>query len=234
MSEKKKSFEKRLSVYLGVASGVLLIHSGAEAQVQYSGLRNLTVNSSNTSISVDLNADGIVDFKFFFKQTYSTNYLGLSVNTTNGRRQWIGSTGNNDAAKLESTYVIKPDITALSLGWSVDTDSRDLMGAHYPGSSHDGNFNDQTGYLGVRFTSDTCTGTGGSGFHYGWIRFSGAADASQGTVIDWAYEDECDRGIRAGVRGVKTVPSLNEWGTVALIALLASGGMLALRRKKES
>ncbi len=233
MNKKKNSLEKRLALYLGVASGVLLIHSGAEAQVQYSGLKNLTLNSSNTNISVDLNADGIVDFKFFFKQTYSTNYLGLSVNTTNGRRQWIGSTGNDDAARLISTYVIKPDITAPSLGWSVDTDSRDLMGAHYPGSSHDGNFNGQTGYLGVRFTSASCTGRNGSNFHYGWIRFSGAADASQGTVIDWAYEDECDREIRAGDRGVEAVPSLNVWGTVALITLLASGGMLALRRKEE-
>ena len=54
----------------------------------------------------------------------------------------------------------------------------------------------------------------------------------QGTVIDWAYEDTCGS-IPAGDRGAPLipVPTLNQWGLLALVALLAGAGVMVLRKQ---
>ncbi len=233
--EKKRGFEKRLAAYAAAAAGVMALAPAADAAIQYSGPKNLVLDSASTPISIDLNGDSVIDFVFQYSGYGITHSLSFTVNTTTGTRQWIGFTGNSDAARLNSGYQIRANITAASLGWYVDFDSLDILAAYSDGGTTDGNFNGARGYMGVRFTSATCTGRNGTGFHYGWIQFEATADATQGTVIDWAYEDQCNTPIRAGYTGqVTTVPTLNQWGILALIGLLAGGGMLAMRRRQEA
>ncbi len=93
-----------------------------------------------------------------------------------------------------------------------------------------GNFIGTTGFLGVRFD----TGTVAPCYHYGWIRVSVNTDVTEAIIHDWAYEDQCNTPIRAGDTGqVTTVPALNQWGAFALVALLAAGGAVTLRRTEE-
>ena len=56
--------QKRLSAYSALAAGVLAVVPSAEAAIQYSGAQNLTVNSSTTPVSVDMNGDMTNDFEF--------------------------------------------------------------------------------------------------------------------------------------------------------------------------
>jgi len=141
---------------------------------------------------------------------------------------------------LPSGYSIRSLASWYSAAF-LGVDARAAFSTHTAGSgftpaytiTYDfGNFKGTTGYLGVRFQSASCTGTN---WHYGWIRFSAAADASQGTVIDWAYEDQCNTPILAGAGAPQVaVPTLNQWGVLALVALLAGSGAVAMRRREET
>ncbi len=226
--EKKRGFEKRLAAYAAAAAGVMAVAPAADAAIQYSGTQNLTVNSSNSTVLVDLNNDGTNDFSF----TYSSDVYGspgMIIRTLNG--SFIGnSSANLDAANLSSGYSIRSNLSS-PYGWW--TGYEPLAGS---GSITDGSFNydGAQGYIGVRFTSATCNN---GSYHYGWIQWRTDTRATQGTIIDWAYEDQCDTAILAGAGALQqqvSVPSLNEWGMLALISLLAGGGMLAMRRRQEA
>ncbi len=47
--------------------------------------------------------------------------------------------------------------------------------------------------------------------------------ATSVSIIDWAYEDTPDTPILAGATGVvpQPIPTLNEWGMIVLMTLLA-------------
>jgi hypothetical protein len=100
----------------------------------------------------------------------------------------------------------------------------------YPGYSKTyGNFVNKAGYMGVRISA------GGGDYYYGWIQYRGDADftTKAGTIIDWAYEDQVNTPINAGDTGENPIPTLNEWGMIMLVALLAGYGMLRLRKQGD-
>jgi len=230
--EKKRGFEKRLAAYAAAAAGVMALAPAADAAIQYSGQQNLTVNSSTTPVSVDINNDGQADFVFTYTTSGALGWLGMHVTSSGG----IGGDDvmgednyHTDFAKLPSGYTI----SAAGGGFAWWGYASEPLAGNYSTAGMF-NYDGAQGYLGVRFTSATCN-TGS--YHYGWIQWRTDTRATQGTVIDWAYEDQCDTAILAGAGAQQqqvSVPTLNEWGMLALISLLAGGGMLAMRRRQEA
>ncbi len=93
----------------------------------------------------------------------------------------------------------------------------------YLGYSYGGPFQGKGNkYVGVRFTNAT-------GEHFGWIQVILTAGSSSLTIVDWAWEDEADTPILAGA-GIKVVPTLNEWGLIVLMTLLAGAAAWKMKQ----
>lgn len=224
---KKDTFEKRLKIYSAAAAGVLAIAPSAEAAVHYSGIQNLPVNSS-TSQNIDLNNDGSNDFTFN-PITFSPAHL---IEMDAGSNGFIGTQrGNSDAANLPSNYLIGPTLAGTRIYWRTVPYSTTLNGTQYGAIGTNGNFNNTTGFIGVRFHSKDCLE---SDWNYGWIQYHGntsIGSPQSGTIIDWAYEDQCNTPIATEAVAPTGIPTLNQWGIIILISLLA--GLSAKMLKKE-
>ena len=96
-----------------------------------------------------------------------------------------------------------------------------------------GNFLGKTGFIGVQFKK-------GNDTHYGWIHFEGPNPPTYGKIIDWGYESEPDTPILAGApkytqpTKTQTIPTLNEWGMLILMALILEEGLRRMRREKDT
>ncbi len=222
MKKEKSSLEKKILTYTLTASGVLGLATNALAAVHYFGLKNWIVNKDNNTINIDLNNDGTTDFNIYY--TYPSSYPWIYINPSNG--SWIDGKDYVDPARLPAGYNIKA--TLLNSKYEWDNEGDDTLA--YP-SSTGGYFKGQRGYIGVRFHSENCQG---NSWNYGWIQFEATADSTEGRIIDWAYEDECDKPIKAGDKGEPvSVPLMGGAGVAGLGALLGAAGLSALRKKKE-
>ncbi len=221
----KGSIIPHLSAGLGAAA-IALLPLPAEAAIHYSGPQNLPVNASNTSAEVDMDNDGHADFTFDF-----FSFIGAGGATHNIRLIQSGPSHIDknrrhiDVAALPANYSIRSPLANPATYYWTST-HMDILASQW-WSSYDsgtnGDFNNKTGYIGVRFQGDCDRGH----YHYGWIQFS-STDDMHGTVIDWAYEDQCDIQILAGDTGAQSqatsVPTLDQWGMMILIAMLAALG----------
>lgn len=221
---KNKVLKKKIMCYSSIAAGALAISAQAEAAVVYSGPQNIVHNTPNTTVWIDLNNDGTNDFGFYYDVLYYYSYTGFFLirNNNNGH---IEELSHLDPALLQTGYLIQPNLPTLH--W--DAENYDTLGTYY-GSNTQGVFRGQTGYIGVRFQSDTCNG---QNYHYGWIQFSLNNNATVGTIIDWAYEDTCQP-IRAGDTGPQVaIPALTPAGIAVAAGLLSGVGVKALRKRKK-
>ncbi len=231
MKKKKGSFEKKLKAYSAVAAGTLLLAPSANAAVQYSGLQNIGVGPGSP-LSIDLNNDGNDDFNISY-YTYGgfVYYMGLFTATSGSSH--IAEIVHYDAARLPSNYSIRAALPGPVNYWEnfIGTYGQTLNGSLTEvGTSTMGNFNNATGYIGVSFNA-AC------GTAYGWIQYAGlTGQGISGTVIDWAYEDTCTPILAGDTVGAPAigVPTLNQWGLFALIALLAGAGVTVLRKQEQA
>ncbi len=234
MNKKKKGkFEKKLKAYSAVAASTLLLAPSANAAIQYSGLQNLTVSPGN-DVMVDMDGDTNTDVRFWVNTSYYPTYNNVWIDLDIGysATSFIAESAlHSDPANLPSNYLIQSTLSAPNYWTNTTNPFSTLAGTcttycRSYGSSTWGNFNPAIGYIGVRFPA-AC------GSALGWIRFQGISP-TQGTVIDWAYEDTCAP-ILAGDRGAPLipVPTLNQWGLFALVALLAGAGVIGLRKQEE-
>ncbi len=242
-------FEKQLMAYSAAAGAALFAAGNADALVHYSGVTNLPVNSQATPVLIDLNGDGTNDFQItwnFWSSTWTTTTTttnsrkgteeGNGVRatftyTSSGRYISIRPLQPGNAFVPDRSLIEQPD--RLAEGAMIDnnvgqwgTVAKPLMST-YDSDWSWGNFNNgANGYIGVRFNF-------AGGTRYGWIQFTGGNELGQllnGTVVDWAYEDVAQRGIRAGqIR--ESIPTLSEWGAIFFAALLLAAGARQLRRQ---
>ncbi|MDA8434119.1 MAG: hypothetical protein M0Z60_14325 [Nitrospiraceae bacterium] len=225
--KKKDKLDKRLMAYAAAAAGVLAIAPAAEAAIQCSGPQNLPVNSGTTPVGVDLNGDGVTDFLFtYYTGAGVSSWLGINTSTAGGLggTAFIGNTGGNfDAANLPAGYVVR---NAIAAPYSWYAGSEPLAGSYTTAGSF--NYSGAQGYIGVRFQT-------AAGQRFGWIQWRTDTRATQGTIIDWCYEDTGAQ-IAAGAgaqQQAAAVPTMNEWGLMALIALLGGASVKALKPRKE-
>ncbi len=245
---KRDTLEKRLKAYSAAAAGALLLTPSADAAVRYFNPPDIVVDSGNPSVFLNLDNNGTNDFQLVY--TSVINGVGHVINGVN-TSNWVinsgtfqpGSVSPNVSksvlfnANLPTNYSIQslltfpyswvnsgfPDVYVYT-GRPVDT-----LGLKPAAPSYQtGNFNGITGFLGVSFIADC-------GRAFGWIRYGASADSSQGTIMDWAYQDNCGTAILAGEIAAPAVPAptLNQWGLFILIALLAGAGISVLRKQEE-
>lgn len=247
--KKMKSLEKRLMAYTAAAAGVMALAPGAEAAVHYSGPKDLTLNPQTSPITIDLNNDQVSDFRFSaygYASTYSSD--GLQVTFSIGAQivSPITSGGKGGTGIIESPERLLfsysfPFPVKLGTGYKIQDTLQNHSWTDFPVGILDariyykygnesisyafGNFHNSTGCLGVRFNT-------ADGIKYGWIRFQGTSPSS-GIIKDWAYEDSGGPIDACVVPKPVSVPTLNQWGIMALIALLAGMSMKALRKEKS-
>ena len=200
--------------------GLLLACPHAEAAIQWSGARNIHISvSNNPTYSLDMDGGGAIDFYLVAGTWGGGGAAGREVYITTGSSfaSWLATTTSYYVAKLSGGYTIAPSASL----WTYSYGS-----LAYTGNFSGGNFLHVPGYIGVRFELNGDT-------KYGWIDFEGDAnDGGQGTIYGWAYEDVTDAPIIAGDTGA-AIPTLNEWGMIILVGLLAAGGLVYGRKEEE-
>lgn len=192
LSEKRSrdvSSSKLLLAASAVAGvGAIIVPAPAEAAIVYSG-----VLQENNEITTDsplqiVDFDGNAEFKFKLSFTsYDSNIYSftqkLTVDTV-GTEAVIRDPNNEQPACLLSDY----SISVAKPFFNVDESNLAASNTSLAGWD---NFLDKQGFLGVKFEIE-------DNIHYGWIQYKTNADASVGTIIDWAYEDISEKAIKAG------------------------------------
>ncbi len=251
----KKSYIKKLAVYLTAVGGVIGLTGDLNATIHYSGIQNIDVDNNNDNVIIDLDNDGHKDFTIQFNKhsnhTSKTNYSFystksyISISPYDSNQIIFDSPGYPDVLNKDDPVSQNQSYWKNTIGNLLYQRFTFYSGLWGTNSTHQskGNFINQTGYIGVRFHSESCKN---NSWNYGWIQFEGIADYKQnaipgknmhtsGKIIDWAYEDECDKPIKAGEKQSKpqSVPLLDPIGVTGLAVLLGGAGALGLRRKKE-
>lgn len=222
--------------------GLLLACPHAEAAIQYLGPQNIPLNSTNSYALLDFDLDGSVDCVISgssFASASTSHGIAIIFGNT-GISFWDGTQSSVPLPmplRLSCDYAIGSSMhQGNPPGWvpaiTASTPFPGLLAVSKSGYEY-GFFVGARGCLAVRFD------LGGGNYNYGWIDFEGdSQNAAYGIIHGWAYEEVLNAPIFAGDTGEGTcscqVPTLNEWGTIFLIALLAAGGMIYARKEGES
>jgi len=220
MSKDKQNapLSKKIVTYSIAASGALAIGAQVDAAPQYSGAINETVSAGRFAIDID--ADMSVEYTFINYAQSNYNVNGLEM---------------NENAKIQGQA--QPFASCLTTSQQIGPGNQ--FGKYYyllgirDSSDAYGNFLGKTGFIGVQFKK-------GNDTHYGWIHFEGPNPPTYGKIIDWGYESEPDTPILAGApkytqpTKTHTIPTLNEWGMLILMALILEEGLRRMRREKDT
>jgi hypothetical protein len=196
--------------YTITAGAVLAASATANAQLIYSGPKNLDVGVgfSVTDLSVDLDGNAVNDFRFWFNYPF---WLNLDPQGTNAAHV----VHYGQPARLAQGATIGPALSP----WHRN--SAMTLNTAWGGTGALGYFNNQRGYIGVKFYDS------GAALHYGWIQFNGGL--ASGTIVDWAYESKPDTAIQAGA-----VPEPAQAGVALGLLALGAAGVRRMRQMTKA
>lgn len=239
-----ETIDHRAKVYsvAATAAGVTLLAlapaAGAEVVVHGTNIPINPVIDNNFNVSLDINHDGIADFRFSLSSfAYHSFHAILTVTPLTGGAV-VASPGSVDsyASALVRGAKVGPSAHFSSKGFAtiershgVNFSSRSSRTRHTYGKWS----GDSTHYLGVKFLIDGAT-------HYGWIRMTvnAASEPISATVTAYAYETVANKKIFAGITGgsasTQAEPKAESLGqpSLGMLALGAEG--LAQWRRDEA
>ncbi|MBN1952715.1 MAG: T9SS type A sorting domain-containing protein [Bacteroidales bacterium] len=218
----------RLAAYSSAAGALLVLSAESEAQVNYSGIREIGIDLDSGYVELDLNADQQNDFAFIVGSTQNTStynsfhfrYISRfaaiqHIRTDAYRNSWITSisTLRSSTYNGEVTYQYQaPVVRNLDSGFSIAPDSgswnyassldfKALLAMSYTLTVTNQLFTlSYSGFIG-NFGDEGFIGIRfyiGEALHYGWIRVRTLEGLDSMTVIDWAWEEIPETMIRAG------------------------------------
>jgi Secretion system C-terminal sorting domain len=172
----KLKLNKRLAGYSATAVALAAISSNTDAQVAYSGLKNITVKMTNDSI--DMDGDGVKDFAIMNFHSGIYNYADIKNLQSSNR--WMGS---NVYALSRSSYVYSSHSFYSGQGLLGDANTSSSYWGNFPGRGDK--------LIGVKFTI-------GTDIHYGWIRVNIPSTVDSIIIKDWAYQKSANYRIYTG------------------------------------
>lgn len=182
----KNNFSKQLAKY-GALSLAIAGIADASGQIVYTDVDPDFVGGMTDSFAIDFNGDAIDDLSIL--QSNNGNYELVQALPAGGNGVLAASNaGYLYASNLAYGAVISAGAGAFGSFGSL------CAGVGYAGSQFCGT---GPGYIGVQFDIAGTT-------HYGWVRAS-AADSSNFSVLEFAYESTADTAILAGDMGVAGV-----------------------------
>lgn len=225
-STRHKSNTHKIFSYTAAASSAFVFSASADAAIIYSGIQNITSDSS-----VDINGGGD-DFSITVSSaTGASSYGYANLNPVAGF-QFI-RTNFRDVKKLSSGSTISAGANFFDSQGTFRYVVRDSSGSFFEEGDWQGAVapNTTSGFAGFKI-DDNGTDI------FGWLRFSieneGAGNpfTPEGfpikvTLIDWAYEDT-GAAILAGQTSAVPLP-----GSLGLFAMGATG-LAAFRRRKKT
>ena len=209
----KELLTGKLLSYSAAAGAIFALGQNAEAQVVYTDVDPddeilATENGARDSLNIDFNNDEIIDVTiihgngdwysastYFWKSVRALNGPGAEIAVSTlyaasfSASYYFGARFDNDAeiggdgdlawGSLDNEYQLG------WFGWSTSTANTFVYGPWTDAAVDK--------YLGVRFTLDE-----GATYNYGWVRLNVALEQASVTVLDYAYETEADKKIKAG------------------------------------
>ncbi len=212
---KKSALAKKLAAYSAVAAAVLAVNHETDAQIIYTGLNPDIIipdpikDSYDTSVYLDLNNDGIADFKFEAagKVTFNSFTSGFSYSSIVS----IQATGlHKDSADFKGVNYGNAIPGTTTGGWASNgflaKDSfrnkiifTSSTAVSSPAGTYGGSFYNVTGkYLPLKFKNNGNT-------YYGWVRLT-TIGAKQLIISAYAYNSIPDSSISAGNMGCTSTP----------------------------
>lgn len=232
-----KHFDRNIKLYslAAAAAGVsvLALAKPADASVVVTKANIPVTNFSG--VSIDLNKDGIADFKFFISFYSAGSFFSdrLMVNPLAGGEDVGGS--NIYASALGRGAIIGPpdhfgsfpEIESSNANVGYNHSTRRFVGKW--------GIHQRNRYLGVKFLIDGKT-------HYGWVRLTVSTSGPRslvGTITGYAYETVANKPIDAGTAAISTevqIPPKTERQAGPSLGSLASGseGLTLWRREETS
>jgi hypothetical protein len=185
--------EKRLVLYALAASAGLLMGTATPAEARVRFTRNTSVLSGNTSLAVDLNNDGTVDFTLI-NTTYRTGGTRAAFLTAKG------AVAGNEVEATPGYYMAvafnSRSVVSGSSPFLVFRSQAPMVANIGP---HGGEFSNVTDrFLGVKFMINGAV-------HFGWIGFrsvvSNKTMGDRAKLFGWAYETRPNTPIETLIPG---------------------------------
>ena len=186
---KEHTLTKKLAAYSALATSILLGKESANAQILYTDLDPDAETSLPGNYILDLNNDGISDFKF--------NLIGLTAIYGNQMRV-MGYSDNSIERDLSNfpgifqSYAYANVVMGGNpIGGSASFYGQEIMATYYTFYLF-GNFaNTVDQFMGVKLVLN-------SNAYYGWVRLSVNATCNKLTISDYAVDTVANESILAG------------------------------------
>lgn len=226
-----RTLARRLAGYSSAAGALMALSPSVSGQVIHSGTQAIELNMPFDTVGIDLNEDGIQDFRFMIygssiRYTYGPYYLRYAYgaaavynaktdtykNSWVVRNTYIASTTYSGG----STIYTYPILEGLNIDTEVGPDESMWANLSYPYYQGALGIGLLYTYVGPSGSSQGSMGYGdffgetkyigvrfyiGAEQHYGWIRARIGEYIEPLIVFDWAYESTPGDSIMTGVVG---------------------------------
>ncbi len=190
----------------------------------------------NAFIDVDGDGDKDFDFSHGIATTGQVIYLAFVSPYNNKSDAQVLITGTPLAIPVASALSGNYTISSAPAGrriWNTNSKGQNLLSANKYGSDFGYFQGPGDEYIGVRFINSV-SGGGDGQLHYGWIQVNVPTGVTSLTIVDWAWEDTPNAPIlaeaRTGGAPPAVIPTLNEWGLIVLMTLLAGAAAWKMNR----